>query len=226
MIQKICLSIIAFAFQNIGAQEMDSLALQFRFKFGNQSIAVDKKYQSAKNDTLQIEVLKMYISNIELEYTNGSVFKNQKAQLIDIEKPETMRFAVSPKTSRRLANLTFTVGIDSLTSVSGALSGDLDPSKGMYWAWQSGYINMKIEGMSPSCKTRKNKFQFHIGGYLKPYYALRKVTLTVKNPNPEITIDLSKIFSKISLSETNSIMIPGKKAMSIADYGAQMFSIE
>ena len=34
------------------------------------------------------------------------------------------------------------------------------------------------------------------------------------------------LFSKIFLSETNSIMIPGKKAMEIADFSTDMFKIE
>jgi hypothetical protein len=96
----------------------------------------------------------------------------------------------------------------------------------MYWAWQSGYINMKIQGNSKSCKTRKNAFDFHIGGYLKPYYASRKITLEPKNNRLNVKVDLSKLFSKISLSETNSIMIPGKQAMEIADKSIQMFSLE
>jgi len=112
-------------------------------------------------------------------------------------------------------------------SVSGALDGDLDPSKGMYWAWQSGYINMKIEGKSSSCKTRKNQFFFHIGGYLQPNYAMQTIVLETNNINPEINIavDLEALFSKIHLSETNSIMIPGKKAMELAQMSIQMFTI-
>ena len=57
----------------------------------------------------------------------------------------------------------FQIGIDSLTNVSGDLDGDLDPALGMYWAWNSGYINMKLEGKSSSCKSVKKEFQFHIG---------------------------------------------------------------
>jgi len=48
--------------------------------------------------------------------------------------------------------------VDSLANVSGAMSNDLDATKGMYWSWQSGFINLKIEGKSASCKTRKINF--------------------------------------------------------------------
>ena len=109
-----------------------------------------------------------------------------------------------------------------------ALSGDLDPAKGMYWAWQSGYINMKMEGKSSSCKTRKNQFQFHIGGYLKPNNALRIVTLNLsKNTDKiDVNINAATFFSEISLSQTNSIMIPGKRAMQLADCSVKMFEAE
>ena len=104
------------------------------------------------------------------------------------------------------------------------MAGDLDPIKGMYWAWQSGYINMKIEGKSPSCKTRKNEFQFHLGGYLQPNYAMRKVEINYNsNNNVNIGIDLKEFFSNIKLSQMNSVMIPGKPAMELADVSVKMF---
>ena len=113
-------------------------------------------------------------------------------------------------------------------SVSGALAGDLDPTNGMYWAWQSGYINFKIEGNSSSCKTRKNQFFFHVGGYKKPNYSLKMITLDVLIPKStiDITINLKDFFSKINLGKTNSIMIPGKSAMELADYYSKLFFIE
>ena len=46
------------------------------------------------------------------------------------------------------------------------------------------------------------------------------------NSNINIDIDLEAFFSKIRLAETNNIMIPGKKAMELADYGVLLFKIE
>ena len=39
-------------------------------------------------------------------------------------------------------------------------------------------------------------------------------------------MDLGKLFSEISLNETNTIMIPGKEAMNIADLTTKIFSVE
>jgi hypothetical protein len=108
------------------------------------------------------------------------------------------------------------------------MAGDLDPIKGMYWAWQSGYINMKLEGKSSSCKTRNNEFQFHIGGYLSPYYAIRKVALSYDKKATQINIgiDLYNFFANLNLAKTNSVMIPGTLAMELADYSKSLFYIE
>jgi len=98
----------------------------------------------------------------------------------------------------------------------------------MYWAWQSGYINMKIEGKSHSCKTRKNQFQFHIGGYLSPNYAKRTIELNYNKStsNIDLDVDLAVLFSKMQMKESNTVMIPGKEAMTIADYSTLMFQFE
>jgi hypothetical protein len=205
--------------------------MQVHLKYGSRPVELHKKYLS-KSDTLEIETLKFYLSNIEIEFADKSKIKPYKNyHLIDIEKPNSLLIPITKRQNKIISKVTFHVGIDSITSVSGALGGDLDPINGMYWTWQSGYINMKIEGKSNSCKTRKNQFQFHLGGYLKPNYALRKIEIPIQKnqiPNGEIKIiaDIGNLFSEISLKETNSIMIPGKAAMEIADLFAKIFSVE
>lgn len=209
--------------------EKDSLQLRLNLSFKNQPLLLNHSYIS-KTDTLEISLLKFYISGLELHYKDGTSFvENNSFHLINASDKSTQYLNLPNKND--IVKVKFNIGIDSTSSVSGALSGDLDATKGMYWAWQSGYINMKIEGKSTSCKTRKNAFQFHIGGYLHPNYALRKVNINFndninKSNEISIKIDVSKLFENINLSETNSIMIPGEKAMQIADLSVKMFSAE
>jgi hypothetical protein len=201
-------------------------------KFYSSTLELHEDYYSTQNDTIRFETMKFYLSDIQINYTNESFYKELNSyHLIDLENLETKSFPISIQKKLEIKSITFQIGIDSLASVSGAMEGDLDATKGMYWAWQSGFINMKIEGTSSSCKTRKNKFQFHIGGYLEPYYAMRTIEIPIeksKNPKNELYIimDLGKLFSEISLKETNTIMIPGKEAMNIADLVSKLFSIE
>ena len=81
----------------------------------------------------------------------------------------------------RFNTIAFNLGIDSITNVSGAQGGDLDPTKGMYWAWQSGFINIKLQGTSNSCPPPKNEFEFHLGGYQYPFNSLQTIILKTGN---------------------------------------------
>lgn len=205
------------------AQQKDSVAMFFSVKFDGQPFEMGQRYDT-NQQALTIHTFKCYVSEFKLLYADGSSTTNKDYHLLDIERPETFRFNVGGDPKKPLVKISFNIGVDSLKSVSGAMAGDLDPAKAMYWAWQSGYINMKIEGTSPSCQTRKNAFQFHIGGYLKPNDALRNVEL--KTTKPEIAIDLATFLSQIKLSAQNSVMIPGKAAMHLADLSIKMFHPE
>lgn len=214
-------------FQSAYAQEKkDSLVLRLNLKFKKDLLERNKKYISESKDTLEINVLRFYISNIKFQYSDATTFLEPNSyHLIDIENPNSLRIPIAKNSGKAISKVSFSIGIDSLASVSGAMSGDLDATNGMYWAWQSGFINMKIEGKSSSCKTRKNAFQFHIGGYMKPNYAIRTIELKPINSNLKINVDVAELFKSIKLAKNNSIMIPGSKAMELADKAVGMFSI-
>lgn len=210
----------------------DSLVLNLKLQFNSLEFQIGKEYISSQNDTVSFETIKFYLTNFQFNYKEKSKYKESNSyHLIDFDKPESMSIAFQNQNNKEIESIQFNIGVDSLASVSGALEGDLDATKGMYWAWQSGFINLKIEGTSSSCKTRKNKFQFHIGGYLQPYYAMRTIKIPIeKSQNSKdefnLVLDLGKLFSEISLEENNTIMIPGKEAMKIADLTTKIFSIE
>ena len=207
-----------------------SLELHIAPVFGNEPITEDTWFVSTNDDSMQFESIRFYLSDIQFDLNNGQTIKDAlPAHLVDVFEPTTLKISLQNINYKDIKTMHFNIGIDSTTSVSGALSGDLDPTKGMYWAWQSGYINMKIEGRSPQCKNRKNVFQFHIGGYMQPFYAMRHVELPIKPFFTEgvvLKIDLSKFFEKININTQNSIMIPGKEAVQLADLSIQMFSID
>ena len=207
----------------------DSLNVSFNLKFDKLPIEFNRQYVTPTKDTIALKSFKCYISSIQIHYTDKTIFiQKDSYHLLDIENPNSFQIPITKVNDKIISKVTFNIGIDSITNTSGALDGDLDPIKGMYWAWQSGYINMKIEGESPSCKTRNNEFHFHVGGYLSPYYAMREIELIYDKKATQINIgiDLNNFFSNIKLAETNSVMIPGKQAMKLADYSTKLFYIE
>ncbi|HXB42031.1 MAG TPA: MbnP family protein [Bacteroidia bacterium] len=209
-----------------GFCQKDTGSVKFTPTFGNTAIEPGKKYYSSKlNDSLNIETFRFYVSNLTL-LKNGKVVytvKN-KFHLIDIEKKLSISFLVK---KIDFDVIKFNIGIDSTTNVSGAMGGDLDPVNGMYWAWQSGYINFKLEGAGKVCATRNNIFQFHIGGYLNPYATLQTITLSLKNKTEiDIKVDLEKFLNGIDLKNTNEIMSPGEKAVTLAKLYQTIFSVK
>lgn len=198
--------------------------------FNNEEIILNtKKYLNQNGDTLTIEAFRFYLSNFTVYHKNKKPIKIQKYILVDAEKERSLQFSLQDLPDGKIDSMSFYIGVDSLMNVSGALDGDLDPTLGMFWAWNTGYINAKLEGKSSSCKTIHNAYEFHVGGYLKPYNSLRKVTLAFKDEKFNYTIkaDAAKWFSgKLKLSEVNSIVIPGNEAMMMADKFSHMFSVE
>ena len=230
IIHKTLLFYLLFCSGLYAQNNLESIDVTIKLQFNGKNIIKESNYISAQKDTLTFESIRFYLSKFEILYTDKTKFvESNSYHLIDFNHPESLKFSIRTDSKKEIETIQYAIGIDSLTSVSGAMDGDLDATKGMYWAWQSGFINLKIEGKSSSCTTRKNKFQFHVGGYLEPYYALRKMSLEVKNQvNNSIVllVDLAKLLDRIALSETNTIMIPGKEAMKIADLSINMFSIE
>jgi hypothetical protein len=60
----------------------------------------------------------------------------------------------------------------------------------MYWTWNSGYINVKLEGISPRSKGRNGEFGLHLGGYMPPHNTIFQFISPV-NATHDIQIDLN-----------------------------------
>lgn len=197
--------------------------IQFSPVWGSEKLEMDKKY-TLKDDVISISKLKFYVSDVCLKKAGKTIYKTQeKSYLIDLENRLQIDF--DKNISEDFDEIQFNIGVDSLTNVSGAMGGDLDPVNGMYWSWQSGYINFKIEGISKKSTSPHQDFQFHVGGYSKSFSALQTVVLPLKNNQNVILIDILQLLSQIDLNETHSVMSPGEKAMILAHQFQKVFSV-
>ena len=188
----------------------------------------DAYYRIGTNDSIQLETVKLYVSNIEFLYKDSVVWKEKKSfHLLDVSDANSLTISLDIPVAIKYSYVAFNIGIDSTTNVSGALGGDLDPTKGMYWTWQSGYINVKIEGKSNICQTRNNEFQFHLGGYQNQDNALNKLFLRIsgKNRISYIQIDVEKWLKSVDLSKQNHIMSPGQDAVLLSGKLIEMFTV-
>jgi len=201
------------------AQNKKSIVIHFYPSFHHQNIQLENTwYHLSANDSILFETFKCYISNISFYQNDSLVFKEKNSyHLLDASEVSTLQITIPLNASIAFNSLHFNIGIDSATNTAGALGGDMDPAKGMYWTWQSGYINLKLEGKSNLCTTHKHEFNFHLGGYMFPYCACQQVVLnTGETDDIAIEFPVDKFLEKIDLSKQNSMMIPGKEALELS----------
>jgi hypothetical protein len=205
--------------------EIDTIA--FSLLYGKQKLQTEHYYKNG-DDSVLIETLKFYISGIELLDKDRVVWQEKNSfHLIDISNERTLNISCLVPANIQFTQLKLNLGIDSTTNVSGALGGDLDPTKGMYWAWQSGYINFKLEGKSNLCKTRGNEFQLHLGGYQFPFNGLKTVTFNLINKDKTtITLDIEQLLNAFNLSQQNHIMSPKAEAVLFSEIVSKLFSVK
>ncbi len=218
---------IGFIFSAFYLFKPKPITLSFLPYFGKDSLVINKNYFSETiNDSVSIQSLRFYLSDINLIKNGRKIYqvKNQP-NLIDISKK--LQVKLFTKSEIEFDSIQFDIGVDSLSQVSGAMGGDLDPMKGMYWSWQSGYINFKLEGKSNICNTRNHVFQFHIGGYISPYNSIQHIILPIQNKtNINIKLNIKKLLSQIDLKNVNQVMSPSEKSVEISKQFANFFSIE
>lgn len=193
--------------------------IEFNVQFKGEDLILNNTY-ILNGHEIKISVCKFYISNIGLNTISDTNY-----HLLDVENPTSLRIPIT-QNYKPSPICYFNIGVDSVKSVSGVFGQDLDPTNGMYWAWQSGYINCKIEGSSPQCISRKNRFQFHLGGYASPFNTLRSFSIPLKNTNGKyiINLNLDQFLESVDLSKNNRVMNPGQKAMEISSLLAKCFT--
>lgn len=125
-------------------------------------------------------------------------------------------FIILPIGKHSFKRLSIQLGVDSILQTRPNWEGDLDPIKGMYWEWRTGYIDLKIEGNSPASNERKNDVFFHLGGFLKHESTQHLKTLNFPKDNECIEVDLTSFFQAVDLSRQHKIMRPGKEAVKLS----------
>lgn len=218
-----------------------NLLLKFRAKADTNLLKFDSVYTNFFDEPYSVNKFKFYIHNIRLFNTDSSYEVSTgktKHYLIDFADSATavLKLTVRPYTYNRIG---FTIGVDSVLNVSGAQTGDLDPAKGMFWTWNSGYIMAKLEGSSPAAATPGNKFEFHIGGFSGVDNTLRSPVLlfpfgqTVQLKQDgltELVVDANAAAwfynpHDIYLAQHPVITTPGPLARQVADNYSKMFTV-
>jgi hypothetical protein len=190
-------------------------------------------------DKLRVSMYKYYISNVQLMRSDSTFFtESYSYHLVDQSQEATKSITIDSVPEGDYIGIRFMIGVDSAHNVSGTQSGDLDPAKGMFWAWNTGYIMAKLEGTSQQSTSPGNSVGLHIGGFKGAYSALKTVSpsfngshalvTTSHAPIIHVKCDLAEWFKNpaaFSFSSTSVVTTVGPNSKMIADNYADMFSV-
>jgi hypothetical protein len=219
-----------------------NLTIKFSAVADAQPLQFGNTYTNAWGEPYSVSVFKFYIAQLKLINTDsGTAYNMNKDEYFLVNFGDsasiTLNLKAVPSTYNRIG---FLLGVDSIRNVSGAQTGALDPTKGMFWTWNSGYIMAKLEGYSPLALTHpNNQFEYHIGGFAGSDNVLKQLTLPFplgqavtlqegKSSEIIITANTNAWFAgpnAIHLSTNSVCTTPGPLAKKIADNYAGMFNV-
>ena len=206
--------------------------IHFSFFVGEQPLHLSTAcYKNPFGEPFSVEQCKYYISAIRVTDANGvTQTLLEGAHLVDAADTTTLTVQVSTRLDRLTAIL-FDIGVDSQANAGGVNTGDLDPMLGMFWTWNTGYIDARLEGGSDSAHAPAHRFTWDVGGYRPGANATREIVLSLPvetGRTIEIRANLLRWFDgkhPIRLSQSPNCHQPGALAMQLADNYSTMFSI-
>jgi hypothetical protein len=212
--------------------------IQFNLLCNGEKLTPNVQYLNKSSELYSISAFKIYIGDITLSNTiTQQKFTSSQYHLLN-SLDSTSLIITQPLNKGTYNQLSFTIGIDSVHSVSGSQTDALDPINGMFWTWNTGYINAKLEGASPSSTAVGKTFTYHIGGFKSGENTQRIVFISLP---PSLFINLDDGFyneivldvnleqwfqgnHNVSIAATPTITTPGGLAIKIADNYATLFS--
>lgn len=160
---------------------------------GLEQFELHQLYARPDGDSIRMDQFKWYMSTAQGE-----------VHLVDASEPATYTLPF-------LSN-TIQLGLDSTANTAGRFDGAFDPLLGMYWAWNTGYIHLKLVG----CLVQTGHqfpFEYHIGGYKAPFETF--VPIKIPAGTNKIPLHLERLFVALPITTTPNIMLPGAAAKQI-----------
>ncbi len=221
-----------------------TVSITFHNKAGDADLHLDSSCTNPFGEIFIVKQFKYYISNIRLRDDDTKKTESFPGKYFLIDQADSSSKIILLSTSlKHIISIEFMLGVDSLKNVSGIQTGSLDPAKGMFWTWNTGYVMAKLEGTSAAANTPQHSFSWHVGGYKKGEATARMIYLklpVISNQAPgiryqqpgsgtiNINADILKWFNalhEIKIAGQPFCHQPGALAVSLADNYSAMFTV-
>lgn len=178
------------------------------------------------NDALTFTKLKYYVSNVKLKKDDGTWWTQEDSYyLVDLDDPTSSMLMIDDIPEGNYVEVSYVLGVDSTSNVSGAQAGALSTTNGMFWSWNSGYIMVKAEGTCPQSST--GSFVYHLGGFSGTNSIVTNrsdafgteslVVSATSNGMLHFEVDPSELFANFgSVTNGENIQMPGAMANTLA----------
>ena len=209
-----------------------NLILHFKATVHGQPLLLHQNYTNSFGENFKPDIFRFYAGKISPALNDHAAVKaggDGAYHLIDFS--DTASTTVSLRVPEGVYNeIHFLLGVDSIDQTSGAKTGALDPARGMFWTWNTGYLSFKIEGTSPDSKEPAHGFSYHIGGYRWPNSTVWRMKIATRSDqqfrversgttNLVISIELDYFFdglTPIHIRKTAACTSPGETARLIS----------
>jgi hypothetical protein len=217
--------------------------LQFDHKWGPAHAAFSMNTEMthpATGEKITFTKLNYYISNVKLKKEDGTWWVQPESyHLVKVNENTAPKIKLEDVPIGKYTAIEYTIGVDSIRNVSGAQTGALAPSNGMFWSWTTGYVFIKVEGTSPNSGASSGEFRYHIGGFRNENNTnavrsnLQELpgVLVVKSGHENhakihFYVNSARFWhGGISLQDLHTVHMPGTNANTIADNFSGAFLI-
>lgn len=215
------LGFVILFFISIGLSAQSNYEIRFSPKFNGNTVESIPFFESAIHaDSIAIFDFRFYVHGVQMLCDGKEIWNSEQGHfLVDLKNPSSLLLELGLETKVNIDEIRFCIGVDSSMQMNGVHSGVLDPTNGMYWTWQSGYIHWKLEAELKYAKSRE-LITWHIGGYRAPFNTIRqvKIPLPEKSTNEVLVeIELSNLILKCCAEGACTIMSPSLQASRMAD---------
>lgn len=208
------------------------MTIRFKHVIGENVLVLGDTYINCLGDTISVQRFKYYLSNFSVTDNKGNTTAIPDTYFLVDEADSASKTITLTIPDVVVGSIGFIIGVDSIKNVSGIQQGALDPLKGMFWTWNSGYVMAKLEGRSSSSRIGGRSFTYHIGGFRQPMNSIRQLLFALPAGAADgsivLTADINQWFknkSELKIAETPVCHSPGPLAVRIADNYSNMFTI-
>lgn len=207
--------VFLLACSNDDEAETKSLTFDFTVKVSEEDLVFDyKKYVTPSNQQVVYERLNIYLSNVQIVYDEtDEVFSEPDSyHLIGFDADaSTASFTIKDiPANYKVSAIRMAIGVDAEANTSIDHVGDLDPTNGMAWDWNTGYKFLSLEGRYfAENDPLGEEIKMHIGtdeNYFEKVYPFESPVDLNQIETVQFVVDAMSPFGTIDLSEGTVFM--------------------